>query len=121
MINNPLQDEKSAALTGNPIKILNPLSNDLACLRTSLIPGALQTVVRNLNSGEKDLFLFEIGNAFNKISSGQSKVFRFYRRRKTYFRNFRKIKREGMAFGGKAGRLLSFKRCRRFLSYKNVA
>jgi phenylalanyl-tRNA synthetase beta chain len=75
MINNPLQDENSAALTGKPIKILNPLSNDLAYLRTSLIPGALQTVVRNLNSGEKDLFLFEIGNVFNKISPDPIKSF----------------------------------------------
>ncbi len=70
MINNPLQDEKSAGLTGNPVKILNPLSSDLAFLRTSLIPGALQTVARNLNFGEKDLFLFEIGNVFNKVSPG---------------------------------------------------
>lgn len=78
MINNPLQDEKSASLTGNPVKILNPLSNDLAYLRTSLIPGALQTVARNLNSGEKDLFLFEIGNVFNKISSGPIESFSDY-------------------------------------------
>ncbi len=41
MINNPLQSEKSASLTGNPVKILNPQSHDMAYLRTSLIPGAL--------------------------------------------------------------------------------
>ncbi|HVO75344.1 MAG TPA: phenylalanine--tRNA ligase subunit beta [Ignavibacteriaceae bacterium] len=75
MINNPLQDLGSASLTGNPIKILNPLSNDLAYLRTSLIPGALQTVARNLNSGEKDLLLYEIGNVFNKISEGSIESF----------------------------------------------
>ncbi len=64
MINNPLQSEKVASLTGSPVKILNPQSADMAYLRTSLLPGALQTVSANLNVGEKDLQLFEIGNVF---------------------------------------------------------
>ena len=65
MINNPLQKEQFASLTGNKIQILNPQSIDMAFLRTSLIPGALGVVVQNLNVGEKDLRLFEIGNVFN--------------------------------------------------------
>ncbi len=64
MINNPLQSEKTASLTGNPIKILNPQSSDMAFLRTSLLTGALQTVSANINVGEKDLQLFEVGNIF---------------------------------------------------------
>jgi len=66
MINNPLQNEKAAKLIGNPIKILNPQSLDMEYLRTSLIPGALQVVSHNINNGEKDLLLYEIGNVFNK-------------------------------------------------------
>jgi phenylalanyl-tRNA synthetase beta chain len=66
MINNPLQSEKFARLTGDPIELLNPLSSDLAYLRTSLIPGALSVIQRNINSGEKNLELFEIGNVFNR-------------------------------------------------------
>ena len=66
MINNPLQSEKTASVTGNKIPVLNPQSLDMAFLRTSLIPGALSTVSKNINAGEKDLTLFEIGNVFNK-------------------------------------------------------
>ncbi len=64
MINNPLQSKKTASLTGKPIKILNPQSGDMAYLRTSLLTGALQTVSANINVGEKDLRLFEVGNIF---------------------------------------------------------
>ena len=64
MINNPLQSEKIASLTGNPVKILNPQSADMGYLRTSLLTGALQTVSANINVGEKDLQLFEVGNIF---------------------------------------------------------
>jgi phenylalanyl-tRNA synthetase beta chain len=64
MINNPLQSEKTASLTGKPIKILNPQSADMAYLRTSLLTGALHTVSANMNVGEKDLRLFEVGNIF---------------------------------------------------------
>jgi len=64
MINNPLQGEKLASMTGKPIKLLNPQSVDMSYLRTSLIPGALSVIKRNINVGEKDLLLFETGNIF---------------------------------------------------------
>jgi phenylalanyl-tRNA synthetase beta chain len=75
MINNPLQSEKLALMTGEPVKLLNPLSSDMAYLRTSLIPGALAVVQRNIYGGEKNLELFEIGNVFNKKTSGEIKSF----------------------------------------------
>jgi len=65
MINNPLQPENLANLTGGAIKVSNPQSMDMAYLRTSLLSGALSVVSRNLNKGEKNLALFEIGNVFN--------------------------------------------------------
>jgi len=75
MINNPLQSENDAKLTGNPIHISNPLSGDMECLRTSLLSGALITVSKNLRQGVKDLMLFEIGDSFNKITDGEIKSF----------------------------------------------
>ena len=75
MINNPLQSEDDAKLTGNPIKIANPLSADMECLRTSLLSGALITISKNIKQGVKDLKLFEIGDAFKKISDGEIKAF----------------------------------------------
>ncbi len=68
MINNPLELQKFAAINGEPIALNNPLSQDLAYLRTSLLSGALSTVERNINRGVKDLALFEIGNIFNRLN-----------------------------------------------------
>ncbi len=75
MINNPLQSEKVASVTGNKIKVLNPQSLDMAYLRTSLIPGALTAVATNINYGEKDMRLFEVGHVFNKTGDGEIESF----------------------------------------------
>jgi phenylalanyl-tRNA synthetase beta chain len=48
----------------NVKKIENPISLELACLRPSLLPQALETVERNIARGNRDLSLFEIGNVF---------------------------------------------------------
>jgi phenylalanyl-tRNA synthetase beta chain len=50
------------------IEILNPLSEDQAVLRTSLIPGLLETMQRNLARQARTLKLFEVGKIF--ISRG---------------------------------------------------
>lgn len=68
IISNSLQSEKIAGITGHPIKMLNPQSADMAFLRTSLIPGALLILNKNINSGQKDLKLFEIGKVFNQLN-----------------------------------------------------
>lgn len=75
MINNPLQNEQLSALTGKPIKIMNPISRDMEYLRTSLLAGALTVVSQNIKYGEKDLLLFEIGNVFIKNSDNDIKNF----------------------------------------------
>ena len=46
------------------VKILNPLSEDLNVMRTSLVPGLLETVARNVAQQTKDLQIFEIGKTF---------------------------------------------------------
>lgn len=76
IISNSLQSKEVAALTGNPVEMLNPLSVDMAALRTSLLPGALYAVAKNLNVGEKNLKLFEIGHVFNKQAEGEIKSFK---------------------------------------------
>lgn len=68
MINNPLESEWEAKLSGNPITLANPQSAEMSCLRTSLLAGGLNSVKRNLNSGVKDMMLFEVGNVFSKKS-----------------------------------------------------
>jgi phenylalanyl-tRNA synthetase beta chain len=51
------------------VEILNPLSEDQAVLRSSLIPGLLETMQRNIAKQSKNLKLFEIGKTF--ISNGR--------------------------------------------------
>jgi phenylalanyl-tRNA synthetase beta chain len=46
------------------VEILNPLTEDQAVMRTSLIPGLLQTVHYNFSQQAKNLKLFEIGKIF---------------------------------------------------------
>lgn len=47
-----------------PIKIKNPLSEDMETLRTSLLPGALQVLRWNKNRRIHNQKLFELGNIF---------------------------------------------------------
>jgi phenylalanyl-tRNA synthetase beta chain len=72
IVTNSLQRKSIAALGGIPaVEILNPISEDMAALRTSLITGALDVIRHNINHGMKDLKLFEIGNVFRKGSASE--------------------------------------------------
>ncbi len=46
------------------LKLVNPISSDLDCMRPSIIPNLLQAVLRNMNRGIKNIRLFEIGPVF---------------------------------------------------------
>lgn len=79
MINNPLQSEENAKLGGKPIAVSNPLSADMAYLRTTLLSGALNTLSKNIRQGIKNLKLFELGNVFVKTTEKQIKSFNDFR------------------------------------------
>ncbi|MFA7288432.1 MAG: phenylalanine--tRNA ligase subunit beta [Melioribacteraceae bacterium] len=66
IITNSLLSESVANRFGNSIGVLNPQNMDMSNLRTSLIPGMLTTISRNLKVKENNLQLFEIGKVFNK-------------------------------------------------------
>jgi phenylalanyl-tRNA synthetase beta chain len=51
------------------LSVLNPLSEDQGIMRTSLVPGILETAYRNISQQSRNLKLFEIGNVF--FSNGQ--------------------------------------------------
>lgn len=51
------------------LKILNPISEDHGVMRTSLVPGLLETMQRNLAWQNRTLKLFEVGNVF--LGNGQ--------------------------------------------------
>lgn len=52
------------------IELSNPVNKELPFLRTSMIPGILDVARRNVNLGERDLRIFEIGKVFAKRTGG---------------------------------------------------
>lgn len=54
-----LTDEHSA-----PVKLLNPLSNDLNVMRMSLLFGGLEVIEHNVNRRDGDLMLYEFGKVY---------------------------------------------------------
>ncbi|WP_371370705.1 phenylalanine--tRNA ligase subunit beta [Sporomusa aerivorans] len=46
------------------IKVMNPITDDFPILRTTLLGGMLDTVVRNLSRKNEDLKLYEIGSVY---------------------------------------------------------
>jgi phenylalanyl-tRNA synthetase beta chain len=55
---------ESADQRRNTIDILNPLTEEQAVMRTSLIPGLLETIHRNIAQQVKSLRLFEVGKIY---------------------------------------------------------
>ncbi|MEM6491963.1 MAG: phenylalanine--tRNA ligase subunit beta, partial [Pseudomonadota bacterium] len=50
---------------GDALRLLNPISADLDCMRPSLLPNLLGAAQRNQDRGAPDVALFEIGPAFD--------------------------------------------------------
>jgi len=48
----------------NPVRIKNPLSDEQGVMRTSLIPGLLQTASHNFDHRNEDLLIFELSKVF---------------------------------------------------------
>ncbi len=71
IITNSLLSEDTARRFGNAINLLNPQSNEMSHLRTSLIPGLLTSISNNIKVNEKDLQLFELGKVFEKITTSK--------------------------------------------------
>ncbi|MGI8702775.1 MAG: phenylalanine--tRNA ligase subunit beta [Nocardioidaceae bacterium] len=46
------------------LRVHNPLSEELPLLRTTLLPGLLRALARNVSRGEADVALFEVGSVF---------------------------------------------------------
>ncbi|MBI4549117.1 MAG: phenylalanine--tRNA ligase subunit beta, partial [Ignavibacteriae bacterium] len=65
VIANSMQDKMTASLaSSNIVEIANPISREMAALRTSLIPGILGIIRHNIFHGSKTLRLFELGKVY---------------------------------------------------------
>ncbi len=49
---------------GQALELLNPISDEMKAMRTSLIPGLATTAARNKNLQTRDMSMFEIGKCF---------------------------------------------------------
>jgi len=75
IVTNSLLNEETAKYFGNAIPVLNPQSIEMTHARTSLIPGILSTIERNIRVKEKNLKLFEIGHTFEKKTEKEIESF----------------------------------------------
>jgi phenylalanyl-tRNA synthetase beta chain len=70
--------ERGAALSfaaaSDLVDILNPLSEQFAVLRPSLLPGLVDAVAHNLRRGQEDARLFELGTVFNTEGGERRRV-----------------------------------------------
>jgi phenylalanyl-tRNA synthetase beta chain len=56
------------------VRIANPIAEDAAYLRTSLLPGLFDAAVRNIGRGHPDLALFEAGQVFRELPAPAAPV-----------------------------------------------
>ena len=56
--------DRLAPLNVEPVEILNPLSSDLECMRTTAFGSLLETLSSNLRHADRDVFLFEVGRIY---------------------------------------------------------
>ena len=74
---NSLLEESISSLTSRPgaaVPVQNPISSALSRLRTSLLPGLLETVAYNKNRQRHDLRLFEEGIVFERSEDAPTGV-----------------------------------------------
>ena len=62
-----LVEEKQQQL----IFVKNPISQNMNVMRTSLLPGLLNTLSYNINQGSESIRIFEIGTVFNKSKNSK--------------------------------------------------
>jgi phenylalanyl-tRNA synthetase beta chain len=68
---DPARDEAFRPVDGDPVRLANPLAEDASILRTSGIISLVSTLEWNLNRGQRNLRLFEIGRRYNLSPSGK--------------------------------------------------
>ncbi len=68
---NSLQNKNIANSTEEkPVELMNPLSEEMSHVRTSLLPGLLQSLEHNVHNGSPNLRLYEIGQVFQQTGVG---------------------------------------------------
>ena len=79
MLSNSLTTSKYASIStefheDNHVNIVNPLSNDLAVMRQSLLFSGLETIAYNTNRKKSNLKLFEFGKTYHLYENDRSEI-----------------------------------------------
>jgi phenylalanyl-tRNA synthetase beta chain len=53
-----------------PVRVLNPIASQYDVMRTSLLPGLIETLATNLNRKETRVRVFELGRTFRRAAAG---------------------------------------------------
>ncbi|MCI5223250.1 MAG: phenylalanine--tRNA ligase subunit beta [Candidatus Electrothrix sp. AR4] len=61
----------------NSVRLLNPLTEDQAVMRSMLLPGMLENIRRNINFQQTDIRLFEIGKVFSFLTENEQPAERY--------------------------------------------
>jgi phenylalanyl-tRNA synthetase beta chain len=69
---DPARDETFRPEGAEPVRLANPLAEDASILRTSGVISLVTTLEWNLNRGQRNLRLFEIGRNYSLSPSGKS-------------------------------------------------
>ena len=70
-VNNTFQAKEIASLSGKTsVAVVNPLSVLMSDIRTSLLPGLLETIDYNIKNGTSNLQLYEIGQVHSQEKKG---------------------------------------------------
>jgi len=56
--------------SANPVKVLNPIAAQLDVMRTSLLPGLIETLKTNVNRKASRVRIFELGRTFHRAGPG---------------------------------------------------
>jgi len=66
-----ISHEDAETFSSSPvIELANPISEEASLMRSSLVPGMLDMLAYNLNRGNENVFLFEIGEVYQAAGGG---------------------------------------------------
>ena len=72
-----LVSERMLWRDATPLRLRNPLGEDQAFLRTSLLPGLIAALERNIRHGARSIGLYEIGRTFHADASEEQETLAF--------------------------------------------
>ncbi len=76
IITNSMQSSDiTSKYSDSYVRIINPISQEMSSLRTSLVPSVLEVIRHNIHHGLRDLQLFEIGKVYHHESGKRQNVF----------------------------------------------